>query len=93
MTNAVGSVKEYPYSNPKTDASDKGESITSKFSWFFFILFKFTYYLFSNSEIINYYLSFQLFSILLMFFFQAEEVSTLLGVSIGLIILEGYKNE
>ena len=61
--------------------------------WFLFILFKFTYYLFSNSEIINYYLSFQLFSILLMFFFQAEEVSTLLGVSIGLIILEGYKNE
>ena len=45
------------------------------------------------SEIINYYLAFQLFSILLMFFFQAEEVSTLLGVSIGLIILESNKNE
>jgi hypothetical protein len=61
--------------------------------WFLFILFKYIYYLFSNSEIINYYLSFQLFSILLMFFFQAEEVSTLLGVSIGLIILESHKDE
>ena len=61
--------------------------------WFLFILFKYMYYLFSNSEIINYYLAFQLFSILLMFFFQAEEVSTLLGVSLGLIILESNKNE
>ena len=43
MTNAVGSVKEYPYSNPKTDASDKGESITSKFSWFSLILFRGVY--------------------------------------------------
>jgi len=28
-----------------------------------------------------------------MFFFQAEELSTLLGVSVGLIILESHKNE
>ena len=61
--------------------------------WFLFILFKYMYYLFNKSEIINYYLAFQLFSILLMFFFQAEEVSTLLGVSLGLIILESNKNE
>jgi hypothetical protein len=30
---------------------------------------------------------------LLMFFFQAEELSTLLGVTVGLIILESHKNE
>ena len=61
--------------------------------WFLFILFKYMYYLFKNTEIINYYLAIQLLSILLMFFFQAEELSTLLGVSVGLIILESHKNE
>ena len=61
--------------------------------WFLFILFKYMFYLFKNTEIINYYLAIQLFSILLMFFFQAEELSTLLGVSVGLIILESHKNE
>ena len=61
--------------------------------WFLVILLRYMYYLFRNSEIINYYLAIQLFSILLMFFFQAEEISTLLGVSVGLIILESNKNE
>tara|TARA_Y100000385_G_scaffold137768_1_gene143148 strand:- start:335 stop:493 length:159 start_codon:yes stop_codon:yes gene_type:complete len=51
------------------------------------------YSLFRNSEIINYYLAIQFFSILLMYFFQAEELSALLGLSVGLIILEGQNNE
>ena len=36
--------------------------------WFLFILFKYMYYLFKNTEIINYYLAIQFFSMLLMFF-------------------------
>ena len=61
--------------------------------WFLLILFKYMYSLFRNSEIINYYLAIQFFSILLMYFFQAEELSALLGLSVGLIILEGQNNE
>lgn len=61
--------------------------------WFLAIMFKYMYYLFRNHKVLNYYLALQLFSILLMFFFQAEELSALLGVSVGLIILESQKNE
>jgi len=61
--------------------------------WFLLILLKYVYSLFRNNKIINYYLAIQFISILLMYFFQAEELSALLGLSVGLIILEGQNNE
>ena len=61
--------------------------------WFLYIIFNQIKKFVSSYEIIHSYLGAQFFSILLMFFFQAEEPSVILGLAIGLISLERKKDE
>ena len=61
-------------------------------AWFASIIFRLLRKLLSNFNDLNLYLFINFFIILLMYFFQAEELGLSLALSIGLITLNG-KNE
>jgi len=60
--------------------------------WFLIFLFNVLKKLYNNGNEYSFYIFSNLVIILLMYFFQAEELSTMFAISLGLMLLE-FKNE
>ena len=91
--------EEIVYRNPGQIVSFNNLYINLYFSggiigliWFLIFLFNVLKKLYNNGNEYSFYIFSNLVVILLMYFFQAEELSTMFAISLGLMLLE-FKNE